>query len=403
MTIQAVEYVRSVPRFLTVRTLSSRWPGIASSIVGVTRLVDREAVALPSPAWVRVEPILSGICGSDLATITARGSTYFSPFTSTPFVFGHEVVGIVTEAGASVERLSVGDRVCLSPPLHCAVREIDPPCEACRSGDIAHCSNPDGGVVGAGIQTGYCRDTGGGWSHAFVAHERQLYRVVSELSDAAAVLVEPLSCCLHAVERAAIEPDDQVVILGCGTIGVLTLVALRASGFTGRVVVVAKYPGQRRTAERLGATTVIGTGRSMRGELSEVLGASLFRPEIGPPTVTGGADAVFDCVGSGSTLDDALRFTRARGTVIVVGMPGVPSGIDWTALWHKELCVRGSYTADEATFKRTLAIAAEWNDRIAPLVGPRFGLTEFREAIRCALDAGRRGKTKVVIEPNPGA
>lgn len=399
MTIQGVEYVRSVPRYVAVRSLSGRWPGIASSVFGATRLAAREAQPLPSASWVRVAPILAGVCGSDLATITARGSTYFSPLTSTPFVFGHEVVGRVTEVGSAVDRVSVGDRVCLAPPLHCAVREIDPPCDACRSSDVAHCENTDVGVIGPGIQTGYCRDTGGGWSQSFAAHELQLYHVPDEMSDDAAVLVEPLSCCLHAVEQASLRSDDEVVVLGCGTIGVLTLVALRASGFSGRVLVVAKYESQRRTAQHLDATVVIASGRAMRAELAKALGASLLRPEIGPPTVRGGADAVFDCVGSGSTLDDALRFTRPRGTVIVVGMPGVPAGVDWTAMWHKELRVNGSYTAGEPTFERALEIAARWDDRIAPLVGPRFALPEFREAIRCALEAGRRGYTKVVIEP----
>jgi threonine dehydrogenase-like Zn-dependent dehydrogenase len=123
-----------------------------------------------------------------------------------------------------------------------------------------------------------------------------------------------------------------------------------------------------------------------------------LQPEIGPPVAVGGAEVIFDCVGSGSTIDDAMRFTQARGTVIVVGMPGVPRGIDWTAMWHKELELRGSYTADPDTFNRTLSLATELDQQLAPLVGARFSLGDYREAIRCALEAGRRGVTKVAFE-----
>jgi threonine dehydrogenase-like Zn-dependent dehydrogenase len=310
---------------------------------------------------------LSGICGSDLATITAQGSPYFSPLTSTPFVFGHEVVGVVNETGG-------------------------------RARDFGHCQNVTRGVIGAGIQTGYCRDTGGGWSQGFVAHQSQLHHVPGGLSDSGAVLVEPFACCLKAVQQAPLAEDDTVVVLGCGAIGALTITALRHAGPSCRVIAVAKYPYQAEVARQLGADLVLPTGSEMRSRLALAVGAELLQPEIGPPVAIGGAKVVFDCVGSGSTIDDAMRFTQARGTVIVVGMPGVPRGIDWTAMWHKELELRGSYTADPDTFDRTLSLATELDQQLAPLVGARFSLGDYREAIRCALEAGRRGVTKVAFE-----
>lgn len=394
----ALEYVRSVPRFLATRALGQRRPGIGTSRLGVVRLTEVEPPPLPSPEWTRVRPILSGICGSDLATITAQGSPYFSPLTSTPFVFGHEVVGVVYETGANVTLVRTGDRVCLAPPLHCAIRGIDDLCAACLDGDLGHCRNVTRGAIGAGIQTGYCRDTGGGWSQGFVAHQSQLHRVPDGLSDAGAVLVEPFACCLSSVQQAPLDKNDTVVVFGCGTIGVLTIAALRYVGPSCRVIAIAKYPYQADVAHRLGADLVLPTGAGMRDRLARTVGAELLQPEIGPPVAIGGARVVFDCVGSGSTIDDAMRFTQARGTVIVVGMPGVPRGIDWTAMWHKELEVRGSYTADADTFNRTLSLATELDDQLAPLVGARFSLADYRAAIRCALQAGRRGVTKVAFE-----
>src|SRR4051794_21602882 len=130
--------------------------------------------ALPGPRWARVRPTLSGICGSDLASIAAEGSPFFAPLTSFPFTFGHELVGTVTEVGPDVRTVKPGDRVVVEPALHCGVRGVEPPCAACAAGAYGNCVNVTAGVISAGVQTGYCRDTGGGWSASLVAHEVQL-------------------------------------------------------------------------------------------------------------------------------------------------------------------------------------------------------------------------------------
>lgn len=395
----AVQYVRSIPRFLAARTLGRAWSGLYTSRGSVARLAEVDPPPLPGPEWVRVRPALAGICGSDLSTIAAKGTPYFSPFTSTPFVFGHEVVGEVEEVGPAVEALAPGDRVALSPPLHCAVRGISEPCVPCAVGETGHCRNVARGILSAGIQTGYCRDTGGGWSRSLVAHQIQLHPVPDGVPDEAAVLIEPLACCLHAVERARPEPGSTALVLGCGTIGLLTIAALEAEAPETQVVAVGKYPHQREAARSLGAEEVVGTGSTMREALATLLGAELHQPEMGPPVALGGADVTFDCVASGGTIDDAFRFTRARGTVIVVGMPGVPEGVDWTAMWHKELDVRGSYTSGEETFARAVDLAAERAGTLAPLVGATFGLEAWREAVETAMDAGPRGLTKVAFRP----
>ena len=399
--VKALEYVKSVPRYLAARYVGGRFERLYTSGFSTVRLAEVEPPPLPGPRWARVRPILAGICGSDLATITAQGTTYFSPFVSTPFVFGHEVVGEVVETGPEVRRVAVGDRVALSPPLHCEVRGIEELCAECRIGNTGHCTNVTAGALSPGIQTGYCRDTGGGWSGSLVAHEIQLHPVPAGVSDEAAVLIEPLSCCMHAVQRAAVPDDGIALVLGCGTIGALTIAALRAGGSRARVIAVAKYRHQRETARRLGADVVLGSGKSMRGDLARELGTTLHPTELGPPTSLSGADVTFDCIATARTLDDAMRFTRARGAVIVVGMPGVPDGVDWTAMWHKELDVRGSYTSDEETFGRAVATAARLDGPLAPLVGARFALEEWDQALRSALHSGETGVIKTVFAPGP--
>ena len=182
---------------------------------------------------------------------------------------------------------------------------------------------------------------------------------------------------MHAVERAAVPDAGTALVLGCGTIGALTIAALRAGGRARASSSVAKYRHQQETARRLGADDVLGTGEIDARRSRPRAGTDLHPTELGPPTSLGGADVTFDCISTSRTLDDAMRFTRARGAVIVVGMPGVPDGVDWTAMWHKELDVRGSYTSDEETFGRAVATAARLDALLAPLVGARFALEEW--------------------------
>ena len=137
----------------------------------------------------------------------------------------------------------------------------------------------------------------------------------------------------------------------------------------------------------------------MRVQLASTLGAETYQAEIGNPTVLGGADVVLECVGSERSLDDALRFTRWRGSVILVGMPAVPRHVDWTAIWHKELLVQGAYTSTTPTFERSLALVGSLRDTLGQLVSARYPLGQYREAIRGALHAGSAGLVKTVFEP----
>ncbi len=97
--VKALLYRKSIPRYLLVRGLGKRLHGVATGALAPLALAEVPEPPLPAPDWVRVRPRLCGICGSDLATIRAAGSPYFSALTSFPFVLGHEVVGDVVEAG----------------------------------------------------------------------------------------------------------------------------------------------------------------------------------------------------------------------------------------------------------------------------------------------------------------
>ena len=404
--MQAVQYIKSVPRYLTVRLLGKRWNWLYTSGFSCVRLAELDEPRLPGVDWVKVRTRLCGICGSDLATITAKGSPYFSPFTSCPFVFGHEVVGEIAAIGEQVEAYRVGDRVVIEPVLCCEVRGISPACEPCQRGHFANCENVTKGSISAGIQTGYCRDTGGGWSPYFLAHKSQLHRVPDDMADEVAVLIEPFACALHAALKADPQDEDDVLVIGAGTIGLLTVAAIRALGKTSRILVIAKHPHQQKLAGDLGADVILSPGAELYAQFGQVVQAASYQPELGKPVLVGGVDVTFDCVASDATLDDALRFTKAQGKVMVVGMPAIPKNIDWTSIWYKELRVEGTYTYGIESYAgervRTFALGIRFLQKIGaqlrPLIGDRFQLRDYRQAIGVALHTSRSKSVKTLFD-----
>lgn len=393
----AVELFRSLPRYAAARAVGRRLPGLLAGPLAPLRLVNRPVPAVPGEGWGRVRPRLSGICGSDLATISGRSSLYFSPLVSMPFVPGHEVVGDLVD---DVEDLPTGTRVVLDPVLACAARGL-PACEPCSQGATNRCDRVTGGHIRPGLQTGYCADTGGGWSGGLVAHRSQLHPVPDGLSDVRAVLVEPLACAVHAALRAAPRPGDEVLVVGAGAVGLLTLLALRQVTPAGRVTVVAKHPRQRSLAQRLGASEVVPPGEALTS-VRRSTHAFRLRPELGAPFLLGGVDVAVDCVGSRDAMDLALRATRGGGRVVLAGVPVARP--DLTPVWFRELEVVGAYaTAQEKASADgrhafDLAIELAGEAPVDEVVGATYPLSRWRDAVDHAMSGGRLGTARVAFD-----
>lgn len=139
----ALRYKKSVPRYLLMRAGAKRIKDLDTSRASPLQLVNVPEPELPTREWVRVRPLLSGICGSDLGTLSAESSPYFSPITSPPFVMGHEVLGEVVKDNGG---FSAGERVVVEPALGCGVRGISPQCPYCASGRYALCVNVTRGI-----------------------------------------------------------------------------------------------------------------------------------------------------------------------------------------------------------------------------------------------------------------
>jgi threonine dehydrogenase-like Zn-dependent dehydrogenase len=279
--------------------------------------------------------------------------------------------------------------------LGCAARGIEPPCDACASGDVGRCERIAFGHLAPGLQTGYCSDTGGGWGAALVAHASQVHAVPDALSDEAAVMVEPTACAVHAALAAGDLSGATVAVLGAGTLGLCTVAALRRLSLPGTIIIGAKYPEQRALARELGAT-VIASPSEVRRAVRRTT-----RSLVVSARLTGGADVVVDCVGTADSLAEALAIVRPRGRIVLVGMPGEVR-VDLTPLWQREIQLAGAYAYgnEPAAGRRTFDIAMELvhDAGLHRLVSARYPLDHYVDAIEHAAAAGRRGGVKIAFD-----
>jgi len=389
--MKALQIDRKLARFAAARIAGALNPG-GGAAYGPLELVDIDAPALPGPGWSIIKPRLAGICGSDLSTVDGTASRYFEPLVSFPFVPGHEVVADATTTdGAS-------RRVVLEPVLGCVARAISPVCASCARGDLGNCERLAFGCVDAGLQTGFCCDTGGGWGTSMVAHESQLHDVPDDLSDEDAVLVEPAACAIHGALRAEPEDGHTIALIGAGTLGLLTLAALHRYAPEARIVVAARYPEQVRLAKEFGATAVC-TSDELPRVIRSLTGSMAYGNQL-----TGGCDTVVDCVGNDASIAQSLAIVRPRGRVVLVGMPGRVK-LELTTLWHRETQLVGAYAYGTETLpdggrSRTFDLAFDLarTAGLGRLLTQTYSLSDYRDAIEHAANAGRRGAVKIAFD-----
>jgi L-iditol 2-dehydrogenase len=404
--MKAVQFAVSVPRYMLTKVVGAVYPPVFWGPLAMTRSREVSEPALPGPQWVKIETRYGGICGSDMNTVFLKGSPALSAFLSSIFTLGHENVGVIAEVGPQVEGFALGDRVVAEPLLPCATRGIDPPCEFCRQGEFSLCQNFAEGDLSPGLSIGFCGDTGGSWSPYFVAHRSQLFRVPENVSDENAVMVEPFTVALHAVMCNFPGDGDTVLVLGAGTAGLCVVAALRALGSGARVIVVAKYPFQGEMGRKFGADEVIYLREGDYYQaVAEATGGKLYKPMLGKRVLVGGADVAYECVGSGSSVDDSLRLVRSGGTVVLLGTAATLKQVDWTFIWLNELTVRGSVYCGTETFQgrrvRTSQLAldlmAEGKVGLAPMVTHRFRLNDYKRALAITAQKGRHQVVKSVF------
>ena len=386
--MKAIVFKRKEARYAAGK-LAAKVSSDAALKVGPLSLAHIDPPDLPdADTWHRLRPRLSGICGSDLSTIACETSLYFEPLVSFPFVLGHEIVGDLED----------GTRVVIDAVLGHAARGETPPHIEAAPGDGNDYGHSIAGHLKAGIQTGNCASTGGGWSTELVVHESQIHQVPESFSDEAAVLVEPCASGYHTALKAVSSEVDIAVVIGAGTIGLCALAALRKVAPGATIIAAAKHPEQRSFAEELGAD-VVAKPSELRRAVRRASGCRMTGELL-----SGGADVTIDAVGSAASLTDAIAVTRPRGRIVLGGMPGSVQ-VDLAPVWHRETEIVGSYTygtehLPDGTETHTFPLAMQLIEELEleRLVSAHYRLDDYRRAIRHAMSAGELGATKIVFD-----
>ena len=373
-------------------------------------LVDVGEPVLPGDGWARVRVTAGGICGSDLHIFSGNpgSAPTMVGYMPIPVVLGHEIAGVVSEAGAGAG-VAVGDRVAVEPTITCEARGIDPPCRFCARGDIASCQRLDSRVLTPGFALGYTQGLGGGWAEQVVAHRSMLFRLTDGVSDRGASLHEPVSIATHGLLRRPPERGGQIAVVGCGIIGLAAIASARALFPDNEITAIARYPHQALAASACGAHHVVD-GSADGGHFDE-LAALTDSHLIGAKPhrmLSAGFQYVVEAVGTELSVTEALRMADNRGTVLLLGAATTHT-YDLTPLFWKEIELVGAINhsfdpgPDGAPTRHSVAravdILASGGLPHEVVVTHDFALEDFREAIATAIDR-QSGAIKVVFRPN---
>jgi threonine dehydrogenase-like Zn-dependent dehydrogenase len=407
--VRAVYFEINIPKVLATKALRPLWPGVVWSPASPTTVANLPEPALPGPRWIKVANRACGIDATDLSLLYVNADPSVAPAAlpgNTRIYLGHEVVSTVTEVGAAVTAFQPGDRVIMDrSPLtglspNCFSQEIDPPCPFCARGDTALCENASAGVGLRGV--------GGGWGDGYTCHETEAYLCPPDISDDQAVLVEPMSVALRAVLRCPPKDTDKVLIVGAGILGLLMVQAVRAINPNCFLAVVARYPHQAEAARRFGANEIIGKGEQY-ATVARLTGGKHYPFTMNRGMVLGGFDVIYDCVGSGDSLTDSLRWARAGGTVVLVGIEFSFLKVDLNPVYYQEVNLIGSkgHGADDwhgqrrATFDRVIELLRAGQFRHDGLITHRFPLADLKRAVATFGAKATARPIKVLLEMPP--
>jgi threonine dehydrogenase-like Zn-dependent dehydrogenase len=378
-----------IPRMLAVKLLRPIWSGVVWTPLSAARVAEIEEPPLPGPRGLRVRNRQCGICGTDLSLLFVKADPAIG-LAALPghqrIYLGHEVVSEVAEVGPEVTGLRVGDRVIMSTRHagpNCYTQGIEPVCAQCADGQTRLCMNASLGLGPEGV--------GGGWGDGYTAHETEVFAVPPSIDDDAAAMVEPMAIALHAVLRRPPAAGGHVLVVGAGTIGLFTLQAARALAPNGHITVMARYRHQADMAKRLGADEVL-VGGDAYADIARITHAHLYRAPLNRGMLLGGLDVIYDCVGSRGTITDALRWARAGGAVVLVGVNLGSLQVDLNPVWNQEVDLIGSGFFGVETFEgrraQTYDLVIEMlltgKMTAQGLITHRFPLADYRRAVATA-------------------
>lgn len=327
--------------------------------------IDLQEVEGPrlSPADVLIEVRCVGICGSDVHAY--KGA---HPFRKPPVILGHEMAGEVAEVGEEVTLFKKGDRVSVEPQTYCRQ------CSNCYRGQYNLCNNKR--ILGT-------TSWPGAFSEYVAIPEDKVYLLPDGVSFEEGALVEPLAVGIHAAQMAKIRMGDSVLIMGSGTIGLATLVALREAGAT-RIITTDVEDFNLARARELGAWATVNVRRESLEE------------KVKEWTKGEGVDAAVIAVHVPSLIDQSLGLVRKRGRVVLVAIFDEEATIDPFKIGFTEVEVVGSCTYDGRDFQAAIDLMSQKGITMESFITHRWPIERVREALDL-MDKRAEDVIKVVL------
>jgi len=325
---------------------------------------DLRFVDIPLPQIKEDEVLMKlkkvGICGTDLH-IYNGGMTV-----PTPLIMGHEFVGDIVQVGSTVKHILVGDRAVAEHVIGCGT------CTYCRQGKRNLCRTPT--VIGL--------HRPGALAEYIALPAELVFKLPDELSYDEGVLVEPLSIAVYAVRKVDVQVGDTIAVVGQGPIGLFMDLVVKASG--GAVIGFDIVDNRLTFAKKYGFIQQ-GYNTSHTDYLTQF--------QQGTP---GGADIVFEAVGSEKSMALALELAKPGGKVVVLGVFEHNVEINMMHIVRKELQVYGSWTCT-FSFEETMQILKSQKIHTDELITHRY---TFSNAIQAFADAStdKSGRIKSIIE-----
>ncbi len=298
---------------------------------------------------VRIKPAAVGICGSDVHYYREGNIGDF--VVKEPMILGHEASGVVTEVGANVKHLKVGDRVCMEPGI--------PNFKSTETLQGMYNLDPEVAFWATPPIHGCLRES--------VVHPGSLtFKLPDNVTFHEGALVEPVAIGMHSANKAEISSGDTALVMGAGTIGIVTALAAEASGCSKVFIAdikkekldfVIKHYSDRVTAIDLKSQSV-----------NDVLAASDVKQ----------VDLLFEASGSAKVFEGLADHIKPGGTIVLIGMPSGPVPVDVVSLQAKELTVKTIFRYVNI-YPRVINLISSGKLNVKPLVTSTY---DFKDAVK---------------------
>lgn len=318
------------------------------------------------PNDVRIAIVHVGICGSDVHYYSHGNIGNF--VVKEPMILGHEASGTIIEVGSKVENLKVGDAVCMEPGI--------PDFHSIETLEGMYNLDPTVSFWATPPVHGCLRTN--------VVHPASLtFKIPSNLSLEEGALAEPVSIGVYSAKVAEIEPADIALVIGAGTIGLVTALAALASGCS-RVIVADIKAQKLELVKKFYGDTLICVDSSKEDLLSVI-------HAIAPR----GVDILFEASGAPNVLKAFTQFLRPGGKAVLIGMPNGPVLFDVVGAQAKEISLKTIFRYRNM-YPRTLNLMSSGALNVKPLITHRYAMKDAVEAFKFAA-SGPTDAIKVML------